>query len=210
MGKPEKFAKAKPENANANPGVKVTKAKSPMTNLLELHATSKAVTEAETGGFRVPKGYVMIRGRGNFCIKTGRNQRITQTRCSGKSNVMWRFVKYGGRYIIQNRNGYVLDNYAFKKNNGGPIYAWKRNNKNNQRWSIISLGRGKFELRGSHSGKCLDNTGKARNKQPYHQWSCSGGNANQHFQFLRSGRAKRAGRKGRSARKGGRKGRKAR
>merc|ERR1712032_834810 len=85
-----------------------------------------------------------------------------------------------------------------------------RNNKKNQKWSYLPMRGGKFELRGLNSGKCLDNTGKARNKQPYHQWSCSGGNANQHFQFLRSGRAKRAGRKGRSARKGGRKGRKAR
>merc|ERR1712010_58923 len=99
---------------------------------------------------------------------------------------------------------------AFKRNNGGPIFAWRRNNKKNQKWSYLPMKGGKFELKGLNSGKCLDNTGKARNKQGYHQWSCSGGNANQHFKFLRSGGARRKGRKGRSARKGGsRKGRKA-
>lgn len=157
--------------------------KSKLLTLAKLHATSKMQVETHTQGFRVPRGYVMIKGNGNLCIKTARNQRISQAMCNGNKSVMWTFIKYRGRYIIQNRNGYVLDNYAFKRNNGGPIYAWKRNNKNNQRWSIINLGGGRFALRGNHSGKCLDNTGKARKGALYHQWTCNRRNKNQHFRI---------------------------
>merc|ERR1711957_776342 len=206
----------KSENAAKLEAKTQCKAKSLISTLLELHATSKAVTENETdrrrwkrgkrnkrkprknnrknkrksrrnnrGGFKFPRGYVMIKGRGNFCIKTARNKRVIQSRCTKKNNVLWRFIKFAGRYIIQNKNGYVLDNYAFKKNNGGPIYAKKRNNQNNQKWSIINLGGGKFEIKGDHSGKCLDNTGKARAGVGYHQWDCNDGNKNQHFRIVK-------------------------
>ena len=91
----------KSENAAKLEAKTQCKAKSLISTLLELHATSKAVTENETdrrrwkrgkrnkrktrknnrknkrksrrnnrGGFKFPRGYVMIKGRGNFCIKS--------------------------------------------------------------------------------------------------------------------------------------------
>merc|ERR1712032_845502 len=95
--------------------------------------------------------------------------------------------------MIRGRGNLCIQTAKNKRIRQGPC-----NRHNNSLWRFIKGG--KFELKGLNSGKCLDNTGKARNKQGYHQWSCSGGNANQHFKFLRSGGARRKGEKGRSAR----------
>merc|ERR1711957_584766 len=126
--------------------------------------------------------------------------RITQASCNWHNSVMWKFIKYRNRWIIQNKNGYVLDNYAFKKNNGAPIYAWNRNNKNNQKWKIISLGKKKFELKGNHSNKCLDNTGKAKSGVGYHQWDCNKRNKNQHFSIMKRARRNKRTKKSHNSR----------
>merc|ERR1712151_227679 len=178
---------------------------------------------ARRGG--IPSGWVMIKGRGNLCIRfAGGRKHIRQGRCNRSRNVQWRFIRYAGRYIIQNRSGYVIDLYAYKRHNGAHIYAWNRKNGTNQRWILQSIGRGRYLIKSHHSGKCLDNTGRARINRHYHQWNCSSRNANQHFYFLRMGRRERRkggrkarggkkprgakGRKGKPARKGGKPGRK--
>merc|ERR1719458_738928 len=116
-----------------------------------------------------------------------------------------------------------MDLYAYKKNNGAHIYAWNRKNGTNQRWILQSIGRRRYLIKSHHSGKCLDNTGRAAVNRHYHQWNCSSRNANQHFYFIkmnarrakrRGGKKPRGGKKnpsrkggkGKPGRKGGRKG----
>merc|ERR1712151_382389 len=60
-----------------------------------------------------------------------------------------------------------------------------------------------------HSGKCLDNTGRAQVNRHYHQWSCSRNNRNQWFYIrnvARRGRKVKARRNKRRARRGARRG----
>merc|ERR1711957_977675 len=145
-------------------------ARSEMKSLIASKAESDAenFSEFETQT-RLTNKWIMIKGRGNLCIKfTGGRKRI----------------RYGGRYIIMNRSGYVVDLYAYKRNNGAHIYAWNRKNGTNQRWSLSNIGGGRYLIRSQHSRKCLDNTGTARVNRHYHQWSCNKRNANQHF-YLR-------------------------
>merc|ERR1712032_311394 len=94
---------------------------------------------------------------------------------------------------------------AYKKNNGAHIYAWNRKNGTNQRWILQSIGRRRYLIKSHHSGKCLDNTGRAAVNRHCHQWNCSSRNANQHFYFIKMNarRAKRrGGKKDRKARGG--------
>merc|ERR1712032_1047724 len=168
-----------------------------------LPVRSKKRRVASTG--RMPGGWKMIKGRGNLCIGfAGGRKHIRQRRCNGSRNVQWRFIKYAGRYIIQNRSGYVMDLYAYKKNNGVHIYAWNRKNGTNQRWILQAIGRGRYLIKSHHSGRCLDNTGRARINRHYHQWSCSSRNANQHFYFIKMN-ARRAKRRGGRKPRGGKK-----
>merc|ERR1712032_207659 len=61
-------------------------------------------------------GWVMIQGNGNLCIKANSARRqVTQSSCNWNIRLMWRFIRLGSKYIVQNRTGYVLDNYAWKK-----------------------------------------------------------------------------------------------
>merc|ERR1712166_603749 len=158
-------------------------ARSEMKSLIASKAESDAenFSEFETQT-RLTNKWIMIKGRGNLCIKfTGGRKRIRQGRCNSSRNVQWKFIRYGGRYIIMNRSGYVVDLYAYKRNNGAHIYAWNRKNGTNQRWSLSNIGRGRYLIRSQHSRRCLDNTGTARVNRHYHQWSCNKRNANQHF-----------------------------
>merc|ERR1719353_2059413 len=139
----------------------------------------------------IPSGWVMIKGRGNLCIGfAGGRKHIRQRRCNGSRNVQWTFM-------------------PTKKNNGAHIYAWNRKNGTNQRWIFQSIGRRRYLIKSHHSGKCLDNTGRAAVNRHYHQWNCSSRNANQHFYFIKMN-ARRAKRRGGKKPRGGRKGKKAR
>merc|ERR1712032_362911 len=135
---------------------------------------------------RAPIGWGMIKGKGNLCIQATRKGRITQGICSKKYKTLWRFIRIGRVYKIENKNGQMIEVAGSKKNNGAPIYAWSRNKGKNQKWKYISVWGGKFELKNVNSNRCLDNTGKARNKVGYHQWNCSKINKNQHFRFIRT------------------------
>merc|ERR1712151_859364 len=142
---------------------------------------------------RMPGGWKMIKGSGNLCIGfAGGRKHIRQRRCDSSRNVQWRMIRYGNRYIIQNRSGYVMDLYAYKRHNGAHIYAWNRKNGNNQRWIFQSIGGGKYLIRNHHSKKCLDNTGRAQVNRHYHQWTCSKRNANQHFYIRNIRKAKKS------------------
>jgi hypothetical protein len=134
--------------------------------------------------YSLPRGWTMIKGPGNKCIKfSGGRKRITQGPCNSRREVMWKLIKYARRYIIQNKSGYVLDLYSYGRHNGAHIYAWNRNNKTNQRWSIHHIGGGKYLIKAQPTRKCLDNTGKIGIGIGYHQWTCSRRNRNQWFRF---------------------------
>ena len=157
---------------------------------IAVKADTALETNMETQG--IPRGWTMIRGNGNYCVRySGGRRRITQGSCNGRNNVMWRFIRYGGRYIIQNKSGYVMDLYAYKRNNGAHIYSWNRKNGTNQRWSFSNIGGGKYLIRNQHSTKCLDNTGKARRGVGYHQWSCNRRNRNQQFSLVPKNKPRR-------------------
>jgi hypothetical protein len=141
---------------------------------------------------RPPRGFVHIRGSAGLCVQTATKKRVTQGPCNGNDS-LWRFVQLGKHYIIENRNGQVLDVYAFKENNGAHIYAWDRNNKNNQRWQYIPLGNGRFLLKSRSSNKCFDNTGVHRRGVGYHQWQCDKRNGNQIYTTVLSASSRRRG-----------------
>jgi hypothetical protein len=141
---------------------------------------------------RPPTGFVHIRGSAGLCVQTATKKRVTQGPCNGNDS-LWRFVQLGKHYIIENRNGQVLDVYGFKENNGAHIYAWNRNNKNNQRWQYIPLGKGRFLLKSRSSNKCFDNTGIHRRYVGYHQWKCDKRNGNQIYTTVLSASSRRRG-----------------
>jgi len=128
----------------------------------------------------------MIKGKGNLCVKSTRKGRVTQSPCEANKDLnLWKFIRIGKVYIIQNKNLQVFDVAGAKKNNGAFIYAWNRGNGKNQKWRYISLRGKKFELKNVNSNRCLDNTGKAKKDVGYHQWKCSRNNKNQHFRFIK-------------------------
>lgn len=58
-----------------------------------------------------------------LCIALTKNyQRLTQQKCSDDPSMMWR--REG--FVVMNKNGQAMDNYANGHRNGNPIYAWKR------------------------------------------------------------------------------------
>merc|ERR1712222_133729 len=133
-----------------------------------------------------------IKGRGNLCIKfAGGRRHIRQGRCNRSSSVQWRFIRYANRYIIQNRSGYVIDLYAYKRHNGAHIYAWNRKNGTNQHFYFIKMNARRAKRRGGKKPRGGRKGRKARGgKKP------RGGKKN----------PSRKGGKGKPGRKGGRKG----
>merc|ERR1711957_552556 len=124
----------------------------------------------------IPGGWKMIKGRGNLCLGyVGRHTYVRNRRCNGASNVQWRFIKYAGRYIIQNRSGYVLRIY------GGYVKAWTRQNNTPQRWLVESIGGGKYMIRNQNSHKCLYCAGYTSYNYHYTNYNCNKNNA--HFQY---------------------------
>merc|ERR1712032_1548290 len=62
------------------------------------------------------------------------NQYILQQFESTYVKMMWKFVPTNGAYVVRNKDELVLDNYAYRKNNGNPIRASKETQKRNQIW----------------------------------------------------------------------------
>jgi hypothetical protein len=131
-----------------------------------------------------PKGWGRIKGPGNLCVYATR-RKITQGSCSG-NNSLWRFFKKGRRneFVVQSKNGRVLDVYGGRTNKGVTIIAGNKHGRDNQRWSFIKFRKGNFLLRNVRSKKCIDNTGSIRRGRRYHQWYCSKRNRNQWFSFV--------------------------
>ena len=133
-----------------------------------------------------PKGWGMIKGMGNLCIQSSKNNRILQGKCDSKNNSLWRFVRDGkrGHYFVQNKNGNILEVYASQKNDKAHIYASKRLNASNQKWKFLYIGDGYWELENRNSKKCIDMTGDAKIGNGYHQMNCFDYNFNQLFTFI--------------------------
>merc|ERR1711957_909072 len=124
----------------------------------------------------IPSGWKMIKTRGRYCLGyVGRHTYVRNRNCNGANNVQWRFIKYGGRYIIQNKSGYVLRIYS------SYIYAWKRQNNTPQRFLMDSIGGGRYLIKNQNSKKCIQNNSYSSNNYHYNQYPCKINDARQQF-----------------------------
>merc|ERR1711957_777961 len=134
---------------------------------------SESESKTKTAGFR--NGWKMIKGRGNLCLGyAGRYTYVRNRRCNGARNVQWRFIYYGGNYIIQNRSGYVLRIY------GSHVKAWPRQNNTPQRWYVQHLGGGKYYIKNHYSRKCLYCAGYTSYNYHFMNYYCRN---NAHYQY---------------------------
>ena len=62
-----------------------------------------------------------------------------------------------GYYIVNEYSGKVLDDPGASPNNGAVIDQWQLNGGANQRWDLVPVGNGNYEIRNEASGKVLDN-----------------------------------------------------
>jgi hypothetical protein len=135
----------------------------------------------------LPTDYLMIQSNGNKCVHAKRRRSgITQGPCTPMNSSLWKFVKHGKAYYLENKSGEVLDIYGSKKGNRVKVLSWTKHLSNNQRFYFNRIGRGeKFLLMNVHSGKCVDNTGRVRIGRRYHQYSCIKRNRNQHMKIIK-------------------------
>src|SRR5271165_1405517 len=63
-----------------------------------------------------------------------------------------------GYYIVNEASGKVLDDPGASPNNFAVIDQWQLNGAGNQRWDLISVGNGYYQIRNEASGLVLDNS----------------------------------------------------
>merc|ERR1712151_403533 len=101
-------------------------------------------------------------GPHGLCVKGSTNgKRLTQKKCSGDKDSQWMFIPYNGAYIIKNKDGLVLDNSGYRKNNGNPIIAYKDNKTRNQFWIPEMISDKHFILMNPDTGKCISIMGSS-------------------------------------------------
>jgi hypothetical protein len=128
----------------------------------------------------VPKGWVNIRGPGNFCLNDSQKGKgITQGECGLNENALWRFISIGGNYIIEGKSKRVINDQLGKTQNGNPIISMDRHNGYNQKWVVHFKKNGALHLKNLYSERCLDNSNSKKSGSIYIQWTCTEGNQNQ-------------------------------
>ena len=75
-----------------------------------------------------------------------------------------------GYYIVNAYSGKVLDDPGASPNNFAVIDQWQLNGAANQRWDLISVGNGYYQIRNEASGKVLDNSLSATEGTPIDQF----------------------------------------
>ncbi|MCP4580090.1 MAG: ricin-type beta-trefoil lectin domain protein [candidate division Zixibacteria bacterium] len=107
-------------------------------------------------------------------IENGAN--ISQWRCHGKNNQLWRFQKVGNYYMITPKHSNkCLDVAASSNKDGGNISQWECHGGNNQLWTLVPVSN-VYMIVSKHSNKCLD-VAASSNKDGGNisQWECHGG-----------------------------------
>ena len=132
-----------------------------------------------------PTGWVMIQNSSHLCIKSSTHGNVHYNRkCNKANSMMFRFIKVGGRYRIQAKNGVELSIYHWTKNNGHPIYGYNKNNsRSNQQWILESIGGGYYRFKNYYSKKCIYNPYPHYTNQ-YHRQTVCRGYKNQRFRLI--------------------------
>merc|ERR1712032_1458564 len=126
----------------------------------------------------------------NVCSKRGtcisaplsNNQYILQQFESTYVKMMWKFVPTKGAYVVRNKDGLVLDNYAYRKNNGNPIRASKETQKRNQIWLPQMINKTQFILFNPDSAKCIKIQGAVKSGlNNFRLYDCNKEDENQIF-----------------------------
>ncbi|HEV3261681.1 MAG TPA: RICIN domain-containing protein, partial [Gemmataceae bacterium] len=86
--------------------------------------------------------------------------------------------------LTARHSGQCLDVYGISQANGAFVDQWPCNGGDNQRWQLVSVGGGYYNIVVKHSGMCLDVYGISQaDGASVDQWPCNGG-ANQQWQFV--------------------------
>ena len=89
-----------------------------------------------------------------------------------------------GYYIVNAFSGKVLDDPGFSTSNGAVIQQFQLNGGANQRWNLVPLANGNFEVFNAFSGKVLDDPAfSTANGTDIQQYQLNGG-ANQQWKLL--------------------------
>ena len=125
--------------------------------------------------FKMPSGWFNFLGDTGLCLTdNGKGKKVSQNKCTKKSNNFWKFVKISNElYSIVSKSGTVLTNLQSLKKNGNPIISWDNQKGNNQKWQVLPLANGKILLRNPEAAKCVDVDGNIKEDSKHILYECS-------------------------------------
>jgi hypothetical protein len=89
--------------------------------------------------------------------------------------------------FVSKNSGKCLDVSGYSTANAASIQQWGCTGADNQRWTLVAMGDGSYEVIGKQSGKCLDVAGQSlANAANVQQYTCWGGK-NQRWKLVSTG-----------------------
>merc|ERR1712151_333558 len=114
--------------------------------------------------------YFNIHFKAGTCLKapTNNGQRVLQGHCTTLHKSQWRFIQHKGAYLVKNKEKNIynkkylyLTNYANRKSNNNPVYAYTKGTYAiSQIWLPIRANHNQFILMNPYSSRCLSIYGK--------------------------------------------------
>lgn len=154
------------DTKNKNQIFKFAKASQLAGNLMQVHASGRCIdnTGKKTKGVQI-WAYT--------CKRKNKNQEMIFHPATKTKN--------GGEIRVAATN-MCLDVAGSSKKKGAKVHQWRCHGKANQKWRMVNVGYGWFQIVAVHSGKCLDLKGGAMgNRAVFHQWDCQKNNRSQMF-----------------------------
>jgi hypothetical protein len=139
----------------------------------------------------LPKPYAFynIVSKSGLCLSSiNKLGKLNQLLCGNSADLIWRFDETEDGYIIQSKNGFVIDNSKYKLINGNDVIGYTRQTipKQNQIWNIGSVNNGIYiNLRLYNTPFCVDYGNSSRDGTNYVLWQCDLNNKNQWFYLKR-------------------------
>jgi hypothetical protein len=121
--------------------------------------------------------------RQGFCISLI-SKKIAVHRCGNSSDLLWKFEQRKNEFIIQDKDGNVMDNSEANLRDGNSIVNFGRDEKYEviKNWNIIPVNNGfYFVLRVAETNFCLDNENSDRPGTHIIFRECNINNKNQWF-----------------------------